>query len=104
MLLKKFEMKTYNFIIEMLVYYVCKKIKYEMVKVQPFKEPNTEMTKIRVEIKNLFDKLDSTYFKIDIDNDETTLREYFSTVDGISEHDVMEIYGVEEDWHTWTVF
>lgn len=52
-------MKTYNLIIEMITYYVCKKIKYEMVKVQPFKDPFTEMTKMRVEIKNLFDKIES---------------------------------------------
>jgi len=59
MLLKKIDMKTYNLIIEMVVYYVCKKIKYDMVKIQPFKDPNTEMTKMRIEIKNLFDKLES---------------------------------------------
>jgi len=59
MLLKKIDMKTYNLIIDMVDYYVCKKIKYDMVKIQPFKDPNTEMTKMRIEIKNLFDKLES---------------------------------------------
>lgn len=33
------------------------------------------MQKIRIEIKNMFDKLEHNYFKIDLYNDEAQLKE-----------------------------